>query len=406
MGHPDSQPGPHPDSLASHLVNEEQQALQEVEIGFEAARALWTGLELGRLRGLQQADSTTQQPPSAEGWLDALRADWTLESVMMRHAIRMAIVGAVDVALMHFIHISHGFWLAMTSIIVLQPYGSSTLRRSVQRVGGTIAGGVLAAVLAVVIRSPALMMPTIAVFATLTLAAYAVDYGLYSFFLTPTFVLMSLPHPRDWAYAGVRMGTTLLGAVVAVVAMRLLWPERPGLELGRRLARCAAADAAYLRAILRFWEQPDRRKAERTVLAPARRACGLASNDAEEAVDRMMQEPGFGALGLAAEDTEKEQALTFTTYTRRLTQTVTTLAATGRATTSTTQRIEGLAGRLERLSARLTAGAEAIHERWPAEPGRLALVSVAEEQMRRMERQVEVLERAAEALGRGLEAAS
>ncbi|SNT25527.1 Uncharacterized membrane protein YccC [Granulicella rosea] len=405
---------PVPHTLRDHLEQEERQAAQEIEIGFEATHALWTGMDSSRLRGARhgtpefpEADAGTDSDaePDSNAWLDALRSDFTLDSVMMRHAIRMAVVGAADVALMRIVHVSHGFWLAMTSIIVLQPYGSATLRRSAQRVGGTIAGGVLAAVLAVGIRSPVGMMLTIALFATLTLATYAVDYGLYSFFLTPTFVLMSLPHPRDWAYAGVRMGTTVLGAATAIIAMRLIWPEKPGIELGRKLARCAAADAAYLRVILIFWTLPDRRRAERNVLAPARRACGLASNDAEEAVDRMMQEPGFGALGLAAEDVEKEQALTFTTYTRRLTQTVTTLAATGRATTSSIDRIEGLACRLERLSARLAAGSCAAHELWPPETGRIALVSVAEEQMQRMERQLAVLERTAELLGDGLKAA-
>ena len=89
-----------------------------------------------------------------------------------------------------------------------------------QRVGGTIAGGVLAALLAAAIPSEAGVIAVITVTSVLTLATYAVDYGWYCFFLTPTFVLMSLPHLQDWHFAGLRMGTTVVGAVVAVVAMR------------------------------------------------------------------------------------------------------------------------------------------------------------------------------------------
>ena len=198
----------------------------------------------------------------------------------------MTVVGAVDVLLLHVLHLSHGFWLAMTSIIVLQPYQSNTLQKGIERVGGTIAGGVLAAVLAVMVASQEGIIAVITVTSVLTLATYAVDYAWYCFFLTPTFVLMSLPHLRDWEYSGVRMLTTLLGAVVAVAAMRLLWPEQEHLNLGKLLGRSAEAEAKYIRSMIRYWSKLSspakdadaRRVAEREFLAPARRACGLASN--------------------------------------------------------------------------------------------------------------------------------
>ena len=131
------------------------------------------------------------------------------------------------------LHLSHGFWLAMTSIIVLQPYGSGTLRRRVlSEWAGRLPAAVLAALLAAAIHTEAGVIAVITVTSVLTLATYAVDYGWYCFFLTPTFVLMSLPHLQDWHFAGLRMGTTVVGAVVAVIAMRLLWPEREEIELG------------------------------------------------------------------------------------------------------------------------------------------------------------------------------
>ncbi len=307
----------------------------------------------------------------------------------MRHALRVSVVGVVDVIVMRLIHVNHGFWLPMTSIILLQPYSAGTNRKSVQRVSGTIAGGFLAAVLAAAIPSSAWMTPVITSLAALTVATFAVDYAVYCFFLTPTFVLMSLPHPHDWRYALVRIGTTVAGALIAVTAMRLLWPERAEAELGTLLRRGAAADAAYLRALLRFWQSPQRRLAEREILAPARRACGLASNDAEEAVDRVMQEPQFGRI--ADNETRlRNDALTFATYLRRLTQSITTLAVLGRDTPLTHSRLESVAMRMERL-AHGSAGLSAPPEN-PA--AGLALVNLAEEQMQRVERQVGILERA------------
>jgi uncharacterized membrane protein YccC len=316
--------------------------------------------------------------------------------MMMRHALRLMVVGAVDVLLMRTVHVSHGSWLAMTSIIVLQPSGTGTVRRGLQRVGGTIAGGILAAIFVAAVPSEAGLIAIITVTSVFTLATYAIDYGWYCFFLTPTFVLLSLPHLRDWHFAGIRMGTTLLGAVVAVIAMRLLWPERERVELERLLARGALADAAYVRAMVGYWQALDakaseesRVRAQRSLLAPARRACGLAINDAEEMLDRLVLEPRVG------QSARWEEALTFATYLRRMTRAVTTLAALGTYKSASVVRVEAVTKRLETVGAALLEGASLSQIAADATPQTTDATDVSEYQMRRMERQVGVLERTA-----------
>jgi len=396
----------------AHLATDERDALENVQIAFEAVRAVWSGVELrvgGAAARWEMIAQDSEEPavPSEKDratqyrWVDALRANLTFDSVMMRHALRMAVVGGVDILLMRLTHVRHGSWLAMTSIIVLQPYGSGTLRRGMQRVGGTIAGGVLAAVLATAIHGQAGLIAVLAVVSALTLATYAVNYAWYCFFLTPTFGLMSMPYFRDWSFAGVRMLNTVLGAAVAVLAMRLLWPEREQLELGRLLGRGAKADAAYLRAMLKFWqiEPAGRRLAERQMIAPARRLSGLAINDAEESLDRMMLEPGFGRKSTSGDI--QAEALTFVTYLRRLMRVATTLTIVGSGGERTAARVAAIVDRMEAMgSALMGEGAAAVAASSPAEI-EAAGSTVEEQQMRRMERQVGVLERAAaELLGK------
>ena len=263
--------------VLQYLAANEKDALQNIEIAFEAVRAVWSGSEMQASGAVQRWKGLAQRSPVANAgasWLDAVRANWTFESLMMRHALRMAVVGGVDVLLMYKLHLSHGVWLAMTSLIVLQPHGSGTLLKLAQRVGGTIGGGFLAALLAAEIHTEAGVIVVITVTSVLTLATYAVDYGWYSFFLTPTFVLMSLPHLNDWHFAGVRILTTVVGAAVALTAMLVLWPEREQMQLGQLLGRGAAADAAYVRAMLRFWAvgAGDRAATDRELMAPARTA--------------------------------------------------------------------------------------------------------------------------------------
>lgn len=386
------------------LITEQRDALQNMEIAFEAVYALWTGIDLQQngaptalAENSPQSSAQTATPrPAFLRWTDLLRANWTMQSLMMRHALRMAVVGAIDIILMRTVHVSHGSWLAMTSIIVLQPYGSGTLRKGAQRVGGTIAGGFLAAILAASIHSTTGTIAVITLTSIFTLALYAVDYGWYCFFLTPTFVLLSLPHLRDWHFAGVRIGTTLLGALVAVVAMRLLWPEQEQLELHKLLASGAAADANYLRVMLRFWQLPpeERTRAQRTLLAPARRASGLAIIEAQETLDRLLLEPALSRTS------SLEGALTFITYLQRLARAATTLSTLGAsdAPPELVDWVNSVALRLDHLSACLSTSTRSPAMDSPLAPAPASASTLIQQQLSRLYRQSGILERAARVL--------
>jgi len=129
------------------------------------------------------------------------------------------------------------------------------------------------------------------------------------------------------------------------------------------------------------------------VLAPARRSCGLAINDAEETLDRLMLEPRVGRAS------KWEEALTFVTYLRRLMRTVTTLAMVGSGGSSRdVGRLEVVAEKLDRLSSALLEGGEVRASEDSATSAVADAGSVAEQQLRRVERQVGVLERAAAAM--------
>ncbi len=392
-----------------HIAATIRESQLTFEVAYEAIRAIWSGVELRRKDtvsfqepAIEQTTPEAASPPAWSVWLDTLHANLSVNSVMFRHALRLALVVAIDVLLIHAIRITHGYWLAMTSIIVLQPYTGETVRRSGERVAGTVAGAIVAALFAASIQSQAGIIAVVTVGATLAVALYTVDYAWYCFFLTPTIVLMTLPHLRDWHFAAVRMGMTGLGAVVAVLAMLLLWPERESLQLPGMLARCAAAEAAYLRATLAFWQATkdkaeERIAAERSLLAPARRHCGLTTTDAEETLDHALLEH---AIPLNPERARTEHlnraALTFTSYLRRLTQTITTLAAMGDAPTgngsSLSDLVRSFANRLDAVSRDVQWGEPALPHPELEVQGSM---TGAGEQLSRMDRQVSVLERAA-----------
>ena len=228
--------------------------LQNFETALEALNGVSTGKAQARVESLRL------QSPGA--W-ELLQQNWTLHSSTLRHALRTSAVCVASVLLVRLLHLPHGEWMALTAVIVLQPYLAHTWRKSIQRVGGTIAGGLLAALLAVFIRSPEVLIATISLTSFFTLAWFAVDYAWYCFFLTPTFVLLTVHGQHGWDVAGIRAMDTILGAALALLAVRVLWTESEHLRLGSIFARSATANAAYLAAVQQYWQTADQEKSRR-----------------------------------------------------------------------------------------------------------------------------------------------
>jgi len=170
------------------------------------------------------------------------------------------------------------------------------------------------------------------------LATYAVDYGWYSFFLTPTFVLLSLPYLRDWrlrrhphghhrARRGRRHPRHAPASGRRASRLETLPPARPLRRRGRRLR---ARRAPVLDHPPPPKESPPSANSSPPPAAPA----ASPARTPKRPLDRTLLEPG-ASLALSRRSAansrlQTESALAFTTYVRRFTQCLTTLAAVGR----------------------------------------------------------------------------
>jgi len=339
-----------------------------------------------------------------QGWnaarvLEQLRANFTPESLALRHAARVALVCGLDVIIVLALQINHGYWLLMTSLIVLQPHVSGTMRRSMERVGGTVAGGILAAVLAATLHSQMATAAVLFPLALLALAILPVSYAAFAFFLTPTFVLAWLPYSGDWQLALIRTGNTVAGAVISLLAMLFLFPSYERDRAPQFLRASIAADRRYLAQLTETWQNPALGRSRSTrLLASARRAAGLAHNDTEESLERLLAESWPRRRPFA------QFVAAFVTYLRRFAQSVTTLTALDgewpwKQSPRVLSRLEFLDHRLQWLEEQAAAGANPSQLSWP-EPGPQDLQSAipvhdhpGERQLERLERQVEILQR-------------
>ena len=261
--------------------------------------------------------SVAEEPVDEASWWTALRSVLAPDSLIGRFALRVAVVTTLAVALTEQLELKRGYWVTITVIVILQPYTGVTLTRAMQRVLGTVLGGLLAAGLGASFHDPRAILVIATVFVACCVALLPVNYGAFSVFLTPTFVLLAEASAGDWHLAGTRVMNTLLGGALALGGARFLWPipERKRFPAFAAAALTACSD--YFAYVTDHYDDSSAEAGER--MRALRRAAGLAAVNAEESLQR--------ALGEAHGDTRRlAPAMTHLAYTRRFVASVAALA--------------------------------------------------------------------------------
>lgn len=230
------------------------------------------------------------------------------DSIVLRHALRAAVATSLAFAVATAMHLPRGYWMTLSVLVILQPYTDATVLKGLQRVVGTVAGGVLAALIGSAVHDPVILLGVIFVLTFTSLVLLPVNYTLYSLFLTPTFVLLAEVNAGDWHLVRVRIVNTLIGGAIALVAADILWPRSERKQLPAAVAAALRTNARYLEAIARLCGAP---MSERHELRGHRRDVGLALINAETALERLLSEHG-------RDDTLGEAAAALTLYSRRL----------------------------------------------------------------------------------------
>jgi uncharacterized membrane protein YccC len=241
--------------------------------------------------------------------METLRASLTLDSMAMRHALRVAIVTAIAVLVTRLLNLPRGYWVTITAIIILQPYAGATLVKALQRVVGTVAGALITVALVAIVRDPRGLLVVIFVLAVVCVAFLRVNYLVYSVFLTPTFVLLAELSAGDWHLAGLRVIDTLIGGALGLAGSWLLWPTPERDRFPELAAQALRAAAEHVRVIAAMWSRTDDESS--AALAAARRDAALATTNADASFERLILESASRRRAL-------EPGTTLLTFTRRL----------------------------------------------------------------------------------------
>jgi uncharacterized membrane protein YccC len=282
----------------------------ETTIAAELADAVATGRPLPIVMPTASDPTASQVPSLRDRLVTPLRGVFSWQSLTLRHAVRLAIgVGIAELVAMT-LRLPRGYWLTLTTGLILQPYAGATAERAMQRVVGTVLGGVIAAVLTTGVHGAVVVTAVLFPLTVLTLALRPVGYGYFTLFLTPLFVLIAEGSQSDPKLAAFRVLNTVLGGALAMVVAATLWPDWEGEEMPQVLAAAIDANRRFLAVVL---------SGDVARYNDARRAVGLANGNSDAALQRVVAE-GQRAAALV------EPASEVTVLMRRMTATVAALA--------------------------------------------------------------------------------
>ncbi|WP_207306908.1 FUSC family protein [Xanthomonas oryzae] len=249
-------------------------------------RALVRNAHWASSRGEIQAQLAEARLPAAlrpaATWA-TLRANLDLSSVAFRHALRCGVCLALAIAFQRWQSLPHGFWIPMTTAIVLKPDFGGTFSFGALRVAGTFVGLLLATLLAhLAMDGASIRLILLTLFCLGFRLLTQVNYGIGVAFLTGMLVLLlSFEGVSPGEAVGARLQATVAGSALALMAYAL-WPTRERRQIRASLAHLLSAYRDYLRHLL-LGQMDD--------LGDTRAAARVARTNAQASIERLRGEP-------------------------------------------------------------------------------------------------------------------
>jgi uncharacterized membrane protein (TIGR01666 family) len=208
----------------------------------------------------------------------------------MRYAIRLAGCMLIGYAIIQYFQLEKGEWVLLTSLFVCQPSYGETRRKLFERVLGTFTGVLIGIPLIQLLPTKGgeilLLIGCSYAFFYYNKLNYAISVIYVTIFVLAAFNLIS---GAGMALMWPRLMDTVIGAVLAIIMVRFLWPDWQAKKLPMLLSTALWNNTQYFKAIMKGYEEG---KAEDDLdYRIARRAAHKADNSVVMAWGYMKVEP-------------------------------------------------------------------------------------------------------------------
>lgn len=223
-----------------------------------------------------------------ERW-QRITAQFKPDSMLFRHALRMAIALTVGYGCIQALELERGYWILLTTLFVCQPNYSATRQKLVQRVLGTL-GGLLAGIpLLYLFPGQEGQMVLMVLAGVLFFAFRTARYGLATAFITLLVLFCFNQLGEGFAVILPRLGDTLLGCLLAVLAVSFILPDWQARRLHKVMSSAITTNCDYLDQIIVQYRIG---KKDNLSYRIARRNAHDTDAQLSTAISNMLAEPG------------------------------------------------------------------------------------------------------------------
>ncbi|OOR95351.1 TIGR01666 family membrane protein [Canicola haemoglobinophilus] len=202
----------------------------------------------------EQSEGTqiyTDQVTGLKNMWHTIRSHLTFESQLFRHAVRLSIVVFISCSLVEIFNLQLGYWILLTAVFVCQPNYSATKLRLKQRIIGTILGVIVSTLLPYIHPTLELQLGLVVATSTLFFFFRSNNYSYSTFFITLQVLISFNIMGFDLNNALLsRLADTLIGSLIAWIAVSYLWPDWKYLQLDKVIKQAIKADAKYFLYII------------------------------------------------------------------------------------------------------------------------------------------------------------
>ena len=213
-----------------------------------------------------------------------------ISSSAFRHALRVAIACIAGFIISKLISYGyHSYWILMTIAFMLKPAYSLTRQRNIERITGTLIGGVIGFGLLIIPLPNEVLFGIMVVLMIATYSFQRIKYLVSVICMTP--FLLILFHFLGSEFIGLlqeRLIDTGIGCLIALLAGYLLFPKWEAEGLNSYLQNMLEANAAYIKKVLDFLSG---NKLSLTEYKLARKEVYISSANLAAAFQRMLSEP-------------------------------------------------------------------------------------------------------------------
>lgn len=219
-----------------------------------------------------------------------VRFEFNFRSFSFRYSLRLALGMGIGIAVYKFFGIPHGYWIAMTTMIVLQPEFGSTMKKAFRRIKGTVLGAIVGSLILLMPLPLSVNIILVSVCAFFMTYYILRNYAVAAFFITVMVIaLFHLLEPVTWQLGGIRVLNTLMGCGLALLGGYAFWPLWERQRFPALMSEAIAANRKYLGVILQALTEGKRKTFNDFI--KLRRMAEMTNNNAFLSLRRMEEEP-------------------------------------------------------------------------------------------------------------------